>query len=79
MIIEYLLSWFFSLPLFENFRLSLPSGVQLAFSALFDFLSFISPVCDLNTLIRAVTIVASTWVTLIFVKLILGTIGVLKP
>lgn len=79
MIFEHLLAWFFGLPFFENFRLTLPVAVQAAFKALFNFLSFISPVCDLDTLIRAIVIVASTWVTLVFLKLIIGTVGVLKP
>jgi len=78
-ILEHLLSWFFSLSFFDDFRLTLPVAVQTAFNALFNFLSFISPVCDLNTLIRAIVIVASTWITLVFLKLIIGTIGVIKP
>lgn len=79
MIFEHLLTWFFGLPFFENFRLTLPASVQSAFKVLFNFLSFISPVCDLDTLIRAIVIVASTWITLVFLKLIIGTIGVIKP
>ena len=79
MIFEHLLSWFFSLPIFDNFRVSLPVAVQNAARALFDFLSFISPVCDLDTLLHAVFLVGSAWIIFVFVKLILGTFGVLKP
>lgn len=79
MIFEHLLAWFFGLPFFENFRLSLPSAVQSAFRALFNFLSFVSPVCDLDILLRAIFSVVGCWVILVFIKLILGTIGVLKP
>ena len=73
MILEHLLSWFFGLPFFDNFRLSLPVAVQTAFRALFNFLSFISPVCDLDTLLRAIFSVVGAWVILIF-KIMVSTL-----
>lgn len=79
MILERLLIWFFSLPVIESMKFSLSSSVRGAFQSLLNFIGFIDPVFDCNTFIVSIALIASTWAFVVFLKLMIKLIGVIKP